>query len=536
MATKVVGLDLGAHTVKVCELVTTFRNYELVGFGSEPVTPVGEDAAPFADLAAAAKRLLTHRGLLNETLMTAMPASAVSTALLDLPFSQPKKVEQVLPFQLDEALPFEVEDVVYDYQVVERSDAGPCKVLVAYVRETVFQAFLEALSAEGIDPKVVSVGPMAWFNLHDQLIGETAAAPIGVLDIGHAHTELAVFEQGEPHLVRDVVGGGRDITLALAEAFKVSPEQAERGKIDEGTVVAARSDDTQVDYDASAASRQALISRACREALSPVIREVHRSLVAFEVSRGQPVSQLFLTGGTSQLRGLAEHLSEALGLPVTPLDPLSSASNRLAGGGAPLRPYVGKALALSLRAFARAHQSQMNLRKGEYAYTGDFGFLRGRVISVAVAVLVMIILGALGAKTRERVLQAEYQGLVNQTAALSEPILGFESDDVDLLYSTVSAGVKNKSLIPESSAFETLMELSQKIDFSLKLDVDRVEIDMTRKKMIVHGKTDSGGDVERIVDVLRKTRCYNTRVTKERVEKSVDDRTKFRLSASSTCS
>ncbi|MCA9546361.1 MAG: pilus assembly protein PilM [Myxococcales bacterium] len=536
MATKVVGLDLGAHTVKVCELVTAFRSFELVGFGSEAVEPVAEDQHHFHALAAAARRLLERRGLLNETLMTAMPPAVVSTALLDFPFSQPKKIEQVLPFQLDEAVPFDVEDLVYDYQIVEKSDAGPCKVLVAYVKEDTFQLFLAALSHEGLDPKVVSIGPLAWFNLHDQVVGEAVTAPVAVLDIGHTHSELAIFAGGHPQQARDFIGGGQDITQALAHAFKVPAEQAERGKIAEGRIgVSPASQDTQVDHDVTAEARQRLISDACRSALGPVVREVRRSLVAFEQSTGQAVELVYLTGGTSQLRGLTEYLARVLGVHVAPLDPLAASFNRLAGGGAELRPYAGKALALSLRAFSRAHQSQLNFRKGEYIYTGDFGFLRGRVISVAVAVLVMIILGALGAKTRERVLQAEYQGLANQASALSEVVLGYPSDDVDLLYSTVAAGVKNSSQIPESSAFETLQELSQRIDFNLKVDVDRVEIDLTRKKMTLEGKTESGGDVERIVDGLRKTRCYNTRVQKERVEKSVDDRTKFRISASSSC-
>ena len=47
MATKIVGLDMGTHTVKVCELVTTFRHYELVGFGVEPV---GGSTADYAAL------------------------------------------------------------------------------------------------------------------------------------------------------------------------------------------------------------------------------------------------------------------------------------------------------------------------------------------------------------------------------------------------------------------------------------------------------------------------------------------------------
>ncbi|MEZ4474639.1 MAG: hypothetical protein R3F60_28405 [bacterium] len=53
--------------------------------------------------------------------------------------------------------------------------------------------------------------------------------------------------------------------------------------------------------------------------------------------------------------------------------------------------------------------------------------------------------------------------------------------------------------------------------------------------MQIQGKTNVAGDVERLVDAIRQTSCFSSRVNKERVEKSMDDKTKFRLSASSTC-
>ena len=541
MATKVVGLDLGSHSVKCCELVTAFRSFELVGFGSETVEAPETGRPDFAALAMAAQRLLERRGLLGETLMCAAPSSAVSTITLQFPFNQPKKVGQVLPFQLDESLPFEIEDVVYDHQIIDSREDG-CTVLVAYIRTATLAAFLEAMLAVGLDPKVVSLGGLSYFNLYDHAMGDAAvegegqSGAIAVLDLGHRNSELAVFYGHEPRLVRDITGGGYDITASLAELFKVPFEQAERGKLAEGTVNRPPPQtDTVVDAGPAPGARQQQIADACRTALSPVLREVHRSLVAHELQSGHPVELLYLTGGTSQLRGLAPWFERTLGIKVVALDPLQASFNKLASGGDELRPFIAKALALSLRAFSGAHQSLLNFRKGDHAFTGDFGFLRSRVISVAVAALVMIVLGAFVAKTKEWVLQAEYQSLVNQAAATSEAILGYETEDVDLVLATIAGGVDQKSFIPETSAYETLMELSKEIDFKLELDLDRVEIDIERKKLSLRGKTGSGGDVERLVDALRRTKCFKTRISKERVEKAVDDRTKFRLSATSIC-
>ena len=177
----------------------------------------------------------------------------------------------------------------------------------------------------------------------------------------------------------------------------------------------------------------------------------------------------------------------------------------------------------------------MDFRKGEFAYTGDFSFLRGRIISVAVSVVMIIVLAAMVAVSRKRVLEAEHQTLLNQTRALSMEVLGQESEDADLLFATITSQVKQEASIPETSAFETLKDLSEKIGFDLKVDVDVLEIDLSRRKLQMQGKTEGAAEAERLVEVLRQTRCFNSQVNKERVEKTMDEKTKFRLSASSNC-
>lgn len=524
MATKIVGLDLGTHSVKVSELVTNFRSQELVAFGSEPVGYEGEGPVPVAELAAAARRLLERRGLLGETLICALPPEMVSSVTLEFPFDQPRMLQAVLPAQLDDVIPFDVEDVTHDYQIIERRPDGGVKVLVCYVKTEILRGFVEALAAHGIDPKIIGVGALCWYNLHDHL--KTGGEPLAILDIGHRHSELCVLDGGQPVRIREIGAGGGDVTRALAEVFKVNTEQAERGKLAEGAILSPGSEGQ---------GRQQLISETCREAMSPVLREVRRTLAAYDVATGRPVTRLLVTGGGSLLRGVPEWMSSSLDISVEPFDPRTLGFYKLADRTDRLQPFIARSLSLALRAVQRAHHSMMDLRKGEFSYTGDFSFLRGRFISVAVSVVMIIVLGAMVAVSRKRVLEAEYQTLQSQTRALSLEVLGQESDDADLLFTTITSQVKQEGTIPESSAFEVLKELSQKIGFDLKVDVDILDIDLSRRKLQIQGKTDVAGDVERLVDAVRQTTCFNSKVNKEKVEKSMDEKTKFRVAANSTC-
>ena len=221
MATKFVGLDLGTHTVKVCEVVTTLRNFELVGFGSEIVDCSLETTPSFAQLAETAHTLLSRRGLLNEAIICSLPPGNSATLTLNLPFTQAKKIESVLPGELDDMIAVDIEDVVYDYQIIEKSDNG-ARLLCAYVRRDVLSDFLAALDEFNIDPKRVCLGPLSNFNLYDHLLGAETSYSVGVLDLGHSHTELIVYDEGKPVITRDFGIGGRAITEKLHNPFKLS--------------------------------------------------------------------------------------------------------------------------------------------------------------------------------------------------------------------------------------------------------------------------------------------------------------------------
>ncbi|MFN3197914.1 MAG: type II secretion system protein GspL [Bradymonadia bacterium] len=534
MATKVIGLDLGTHTVKVAELVTAFRTQEWVGFGTEPVETEGDGPPTMEEIVMAARRLLERRGLLGETIITSLPSEAVSTVSLDFPFDQPKKIEQVLPFQLEEVIPLDIEDVVWDYQIVKKTEEGAARVLVAYVKETLFARFLETMQAVDLDPKVVGVGPLTFYNLYDALLGEHATAPTAILDLGHAHSELVIFDQGQPVVVRSLSGGGLDITEGLADAFNVDMVRAEQGKHAEA-MVGPPGQQTDDGLSLDKPNRQELIVEACREAIDDILREARRSLAAHFDATGHQIGQIYLTGGTSQMPGLRTYIESQLGVNVGVLNPLTLSAKKLREEGNRIQPYVSKAIGSALRGVSRAHQSQINLRKGDYSYTGDFGFLRGRIISVGVSVAVIVILAAMVAVTKKRVLEAETLSLQAQVEALSMEIMGEETDDPDEVLEAMNSKANNPAaLIPQEDAFSVLHDFSRFIDYKTTIDVDRMNIDISNNRIEIRGRTLSADDVEAIVESLQKHDCIS-KVSKDRNERTLDNKTKFTLSMNMNC-
>ena len=92
--------------------------------------------------------------------------------------------------------------------------------------------------------------------------------------------------------------------------------------------------------------------------------------------------------------------------------------------------------------------------------------------------------------------------------------------------------------IPEISVLDTFGELSKEIEKSVEVELDVLNITLTpggRGQLSLRGKTQTVGDVSQIIAALEKTSCFSNKVKKDKVTKSVDGRTTFRISASSSC-
>ena len=106
----------------------------------------------FEQLAEAAQRLLVKRGLTEEAIYCSAPSYLVASLRLTLPFDNRKKIEAVLPFEIDDRLPIDVDDIIYDYLITDSAE-NSSQLLVSYVRKADLSQFLNALNEVGIDPK-----------------------------------------------------------------------------------------------------------------------------------------------------------------------------------------------------------------------------------------------------------------------------------------------------------------------------------------------------------------------------------------------
>ncbi len=376
LGTEFVGLDIGSNSIKAALIKKGFKEPTLVKvFQIE----VGETHALSLERIISA---FTERGFPKENVAVSFPKKALSVRVINFPFSDPRKIDQVYAFELENLSPFDLESTVHGYQVLESEGEG-CEVIVCVWNREDFKNWLEVIRSKEkeLDPQVITFAPLAYGALNEFLPSER---PVVLIDIGASTMGFSLFDEGGIRRVRSFWKGGEFITLNLSQELKISGEEAERLK-----------------KEGFSGGASGLLSKA----FAPILDEIKRTVQAYELELGRRLEKILLSGGTSLMPGIASHISSRLGIDVERLyiPPLGEEGSSVF------------AEAFSLALFGSSmNRGWLNLRKGEFVYRGELQEVRRalKMPALLLALIVVISLCRSGAdyfelKSRARMLETE---------------------------------------------------------------------------------------------------------------------------------
>ncbi len=462
MAGYVIGLDLGPRCVRAAVLKTSLRGYEIEDFLSvEPQQPAaGEPQDPGA-VAAAARAILDTVEHTPVTIIAGLSARSVSTWLIEMPFSDPKRIAQTLAFEVENYVPWDLDEVVLDYKLVDVSRSG-AQILAAMASWERLETQLKTLKEAGVDPRHLTVDATALALLAPE--DENCAA---ILNIESTCTQLCVVSESTCRWVRCVDRGGDFLD----------------GKIAAGSSAWEHAGN------------------------SPLLRwstEIRTSLLAAEEAGAPTIDVIYLCGDSARLSALCGSLSEDLGVPVELLQ-LPPPKRGAAHAPSP-EPEHSLCYALALAGLPESRKTTIEFRKGRFTYEAD-SQLQARLVLAAVAALVLLILGGVGvhlAKTTAlkgelKATNAQLVASVQEAFPTVPPSALLSSESVISVMNEQVAGVDERIANltgPELTPLIALREISKIMPTSVTVDVSEY---LVNNEMIrIQAKTDSFGSVDTI--------------------------------------
>lgn len=517
---RVLGLDLGSHTVKAVLLETTLRGFQVKSYTTAVVPTEGER---LPRLEAAVHQLLASAPLTADTVVVSVPGVSMATHSLALPFSDQKKVEAALSGEVADQLPFDLDEAIYDYQANETKtgDVKGAQVLVGVVRKEELGALLESLKRSKLDPRIVTHPGLAYQNVLATLPPTADDQGVAVIDLGHERTSIAIGKAGGPvDFARTFMGGGLGLTKALANEFKIPLAEAQTWKETHGAVGAE-----VVGPDAERAAG------AFMRALQPVIRELRSSIKAYTARLKRPVTRLLLCGGTAKLLGLTGQLEKDLGIAtsIVALPPETQGALGLGAG-----PEAVQAWALALRGQATgAKAPRFNLRRGEFAFKSDFDFAKDKLGQIAAFAVVLLVLLIASGVARNTILERREKAVDQIVCDVTQRILGKCEKNFDIALNLLEGKESPTASVPKRSAVTLLAEVSQRIPADSPVTIDRVTVDLDRIELVCQAP--SVKQMEDIITALKTYKCFKE-ISEGKVEKSKDGtKVSFRLDVKVEC-
>ncbi len=336
------GLDLGRCALKALKIRMS---------GDETVEVVAHDyiehakilSQPDADrvelISAALEKFLSRNDISKAQVIVAVPGQQTLARFTKLPPHSAKKLPDLVRFEADQQIPFDMDEVIWDYQTFQEEGAPDLEVGIFAMKRELLREHLLHFEQASIEPAAVQSSPLAIYNAarFDGMVGSETTI---LVDIGAENTDL-IIATADTFWTRNVPIGGNHFTEALVKAFKLSFSKAESLK---------RSADT------SKYARQ--IFQAMRPVFADLVQELQRSIGFYSSThRESNVEKVVCFGDACKLPGLQKYLQQNLGLPVEKPDAFKCITFAGGAGGGDFKDHLlafGVAYGLAIQGADRA--------------------------------------------------------------------------------------------------------------------------------------------------------------------------------------
>lgn len=239
-----------------------------------------------------------------------IPGRSVFTRTRTIPSVEASRIGQIVKYEIQQQIPFQLEFVSPAYQVLKQTPAG-YDVIMAAIKTDVLEKNLSKLTEVGFRPCYITATPLAaynWLKFNGEISGKKTTA---LIDLGAKTTEMAVERDGQFFFTRPIDIGGNDLTREMSSKLGWSEAKAEFNKcFDEIISDLLITDKLAVDP-------------VIGISMNKLVEEIKRSFSYMRaLPKGGTVDEIVLTGGGANMARIAPYFEAQFGIPTRIADPL----------------------------------------------------------------------------------------------------------------------------------------------------------------------------------------------------------------------
>jgi type IV pilus assembly protein PilM len=309
MKKEIIGIDIGSSSVKLVQLkeqkgVFTLQNVGILPLPLEAI--VDNTLMDTSSIVETIKKLLKSLNIRVKDAACSVSGNSVIIRKISLPAMPPEELEDQIHWEAEQYIPFDINDVHIDFQILasDQNDPSKMEVLLVASKKEIINDYLAVFNEAGINLAVVDVDSFAIQNAFELNYDIGPDNVVALINIGASIMNLNIVKNDISLFTRDVQMGGNLYTEEIQKQFGVSGEEAERIKVSGDVPDQAKLRDT--------------ISRV-NETLA---MEMRRSLDFYNTTAGEgKINNVYISGGGAKTPMLVEAVQQRLGLPVEIINP-----------------------------------------------------------------------------------------------------------------------------------------------------------------------------------------------------------------------
>ena len=305
----VVGVDIGSHAVKICQLKRTNKAYSVVSVGTAVIPEDAVDDGTLNDpevVGNAISRLMKNLKIKTKKVGFSISGYSVIVKKVNLAVMSEEKLEEYITEEAEQYIPFDIEDVYLDFQDLKTNVDGSERtdVMLVAAKKDIVDEYLNMLRELNLQPVIVDVDGFALENSYEHNYPKNEN--IALVDIGASKMNINIISDGMSVVARDIVVGSRQLTEQIQNTFDIDFEEAEALKL--GQI--------------NAEDKQEQIEEIFTATCTQWVLEIKKAIDLYHSNHPEaPLQRLVMSGGGSNVAGLNDFLTQETGLSVESFQP-----------------------------------------------------------------------------------------------------------------------------------------------------------------------------------------------------------------------
>lgn len=365
-------LDIGSYSIKTLYFQGKYKGLSLKEYLIVP-TKKEDDLSRLEKITNTISEIKKNHSYYPDKTFVSFPSDKVVSKFIQVPFKDKKRIKMSLPLELEEILPFEIEDVIYDWRLIDRV-GKISNIFVSVCTKTDLSMYIDAMEVCGLDTDAIIPTTDCFINILERIhnkqskkkkktdeisedIDENDASIY--LDLGFNKTNIFLCLDNKVKHIRTIPFGGDYVTKSIKDELCIDYKDAEELKLSEGYL---NIDDQEYDNTIN----ENKLGNIIRQSYDYIIRDINQTISYFKTNERISINKGFLLGNAWKVKNFIEYLNKELKINFEEFKYLDALDLNFKFAESSSESVMHNAVGLSLLQLDKEVKG-INFRRGEFS-------------------------------------------------------------------------------------------------------------------------------------------------------------------------